>query len=59
MMKTEAVNARVLPEEKAALKALARLERRKPSEQIRELIRAEAARRQLWPPAAVGGEVKR
>ena len=50
MVKTEAIGARVLPEEKRALLQIARQERRKPSEALRELIRQEAKRRMLWPP---------
>ena len=49
MNKSESVNVRVLPEEKRALVKIARLERRKPSELLREWIRAEAKRRGLWP----------
>lgn len=49
MEKTESINLRCLPEEKRALLKIARLERRKPSELVREWIRAEAKRRGLWP----------
>jgi hypothetical protein len=45
------VSVRVLPEEKRALVRIARQERRKPSELLRELIREAAKERNLWPPA--------
>ncbi len=47
--KTEAVFARLVPQEKRALLAIARQERRNVSETVRALIRAEAQRRGLWP----------
>jgi hypothetical protein len=47
--KTEAVFARLVPTEKAALQAIAKAERRNVSETVRELIRSEAHRRGLWP----------
>ena len=50
MNRSEVVKARALPEEKAALLAIAKQERRKPSETIRELIRQAAEERGLWPP---------
>lgn len=50
MNKSESINLRCLPEEKRALLKIARLERRRPSELLREWIRQEAQRRQLWPP---------
>ena len=53
MNRSEMVSVRVLPEEKRALVRIARQERRKPSELLRELIRAEAKRRGLWPPPVV------
>lgn len=47
--KSEAVFARLIPTEKRVLLAIARAERRNVSETLRELIRAEAKRRGLWP----------
>jgi len=47
--KTAAISARALPAERAALDAIARQERRRPSDVVRNLIRAEAQRRGLWP----------
>ena len=50
MARTEEVRARVTPSEKRALALLAYQEDRRPTEALRELIRAEAKRRGLWPP---------
>ena len=51
MNRSEMVSVRVLPEEKRALVRIARQERRKPSELLREMIREAAKERDLWPPA--------
>lgn len=48
--KTELIHVRTVPEERAVLQAIAHQDRRRPSETLRELVRAEAARRGLWPP---------
>jgi hypothetical protein len=48
--KTMLVQARVSPDEKKALELVAERERRKPSEMLRELIRAAAKECGLWPP---------
>jgi uncharacterized protein (DUF1778 family) len=48
--RTERVSARTHPDEKRALAKLARIERRTPSDVLRQLIREEAKRRGLWPP---------
>lgn len=45
---------RLSVEERAALLAIARAERRRPSEALREMIRTEAKRRGLWPPSDNG-----
>lgn len=47
--KTSTVVVRLIPEERHALIALARSERRTMSEVVRGLLRNEAARRGLWP----------
>ena len=52
--KTEAVFARLVPQEKRALLAIARQERRNVSEALRDLIRQEARRRGLWPDYTSG-----
>lgn len=63
MVKTAMISTRALPEEKAALQAIARQERRPPAAMLRELIRKEAQERGLWPPAGsapsprAGGEM--
>jgi predicted transcriptional regulator len=49
LTKTAAISARALPEERRALDLIARQDRRRPSEVVRELIRAEATRRGFWP----------
>lgn len=49
---------RLLPEEREALLALARAERRRPSELLRELIRDGAKKRGLWPPSTDGATVR-
>ena len=48
--RSEVLKARAYPAEKLALKAIARQERRRESEALRELVRQEAQRRGLWPP---------
>jgi hypothetical protein len=48
MNRTAIIQARCLPEERTALAAIAKQERRKLSEALRELVRAEAQRRGLW-----------
>ena len=53
MNRSEMISVRVLPEEKRVLARIARQERRKPSELLRELIREEAQRHGLWPPMVV------
>ena len=53
MNRSETVKARVMPEEKRALLQIAKADRRRPSEALRELIRQDAQRRGLWPPATV------
>ena len=50
MIKNQFVGARALPEEKRALQEIARQDRRRPSDALREMIREEAKRRGLWPP---------
>ena len=50
MNKTEVIKARVMAEEKRVFLKLCRMDRRKPSEMLRELVRQEAKRRGLWPP---------
>jgi len=50
MIRNQFVGARALPEEKAALAAISKQDRRRPSDVLREMIRAEAERRGLWPP---------
>ena len=48
--RTEYVGLCTFPEEKAALEAIARRDRRRVPQTIRELIRTEAEWRGLWPP---------
>ena len=45
------------PEEKAALIDLARADLRDPREHLRWLLREEAERRGMWPPAPIKSEV--
>jgi len=45
------------PEEQKALALMARQELRDPRDQIRWILREEAERRQLWPPAPIRSEV--
>jgi len=47
--RTKMIGARVNETERRALIALARLERRTPSETIRELVRQAAHERGVWP----------
>ena len=49
MERTKMIGARVNETERRALIALARLERRTPSETIRELVRQAAHERGVWP----------
>ena len=49
MNKTEHWSVACTPVEKRALLALARREKRKPSELLRELVRLAALERGLWP----------
>ena len=53
----EVISFRASLDERQALLLIAREERRRPSEAMRELVRAEAKRRGLWPPAN-GGQVR-
>ena len=46
------------PDEKKALLALAGADLRDPKDQIRWILREEAERRQLWPPAPIMSEVQ-
>ena len=58
MNRSEFVKARVMPEEKRALLQIAKADRRRPSEALRELIRQDAQRRGLWPPATRAAETR-
>lgn len=50
MDRANVVSCRLSDEEQAAFIAIMHQERRRQSETLRELVRAEAERRGLWPP---------
>lgn len=52
-MKTELLQARALPEEKSALKAIAKQELLTQSEALRLIVREAAKARGLWTPQEV------
>lgn len=58
LMRSRYIPVKMTPEEEAALKALAAVERRNRSEMIRELIREACKPHGLWPPAATSQGVK-
>lgn len=51
MTKTEELRARCTPAERKALQAIAEEERLPTPEALRWIVRREAAKRNLWPPA--------
>lgn len=57
-MKTENINARILPEEKETLECIANTERLNLSESIRLVIREAAKARGLWPPQQAHGQTQ-
>jgi hypothetical protein len=50
MFKQPELRARCSDEELLALRQIAEIERRKPTEMLRELVRASAKRHGVWPP---------
>jgi len=54
MERDKVIGVRVCPDERKALEAIAKQDRRNISEMLRELVRQEAERRGLWPPKGYG-----
>jgi hypothetical protein len=50
MFKQPELRARCSDEELLALRQIAEIERRKPTEMLRELVRASAMKHGVWPP---------
>ena len=54
-MRTRTIQARASEDEYQALLAIARHQRRKPTEALRELVREKARELDLWPEETTGG----
>jgi hypothetical protein len=56
MIKQPELRARCSDEELLALRQIAEIERRKPTEMLRELVRMSAKQHGVWPPAPARGD---